>query len=100
MPVAAHRNALLKILSIVLIPSKNIPLTCGCCLPRTTVETCPAARTLVLTPGPCYNSAMNLFRETEDRHLAAAAPLAVRLRPRSLDEFVGQDEFLAPGKLL
>ena len=43
---------------------------------------------------------MDLFRETEQRHLAAAAPLAVRLRPRSLDEFVGQEEFLAPGKLL
>ena len=43
---------------------------------------------------------MNLFRETEERHLAAAAPLAVRLRPRSLEEFVGQEEFLGRGKLL
>jgi putative ATPase len=29
-----------------------------------------------------------------------AAPLATRMRPRSLDEFVGQQHILAPGKLL
>ena len=29
-----------------------------------------------------------------------AAPLAMRMRPRSLDEFVGQEHILAPGKLL
>jgi len=30
----------------------------------------------------------------------AGAPLAARMRPRSLDEFVGQEHILAPGKLL
>ena len=30
----------------------------------------------------------------------AAAPLAARMRPRSLEEFVGQEHILAPGKLL
>src|SRR5438105_12496311 len=30
----------------------------------------------------------------------AGAPLATRMRPRSLDEFVGQEHILAPGKLL
>ena len=30
----------------------------------------------------------------------AAEPLAVRMRPRSLDQFVGQEHFLGPGKLL
>jgi putative ATPase len=30
----------------------------------------------------------------------AAAPLAERLRPRTFDEFVGQDELLAPGRPL
>jgi putative ATPase len=30
----------------------------------------------------------------------AAAPLAERMRPRSFDEFVGQDELLAPGRPL
>jgi putative ATPase len=30
----------------------------------------------------------------------ASAPLATRMRPRSLEEFVGQEHILAPGKLL
>jgi putative ATPase len=44
----------------------------------------------------------DLFQE-EDIDLAKAnkaAPLATRMRPRSLDEFVGQEHILAPGKLL
>ena len=44
----------------------------------------------------------DLFKE-EDVDLAAvhkAAPLATRMRPRTLDEFVGQEHILAPGKLL
>src|SRR5437588_8238577 len=32
--------------------------------------------------------------------ISAAAPLAARMRPRTLDEFVGQEHILAPGKLL
>ncbi|MGA2092548.1 MAG: replication-associated recombination protein A [Sedimentisphaerales bacterium] len=32
--------------------------------------------------------------------MAAAAPLAVRMRPRTLDEFAGQTHFVGPGKLL
>src|SRR5205807_7777586 len=43
-----------------------------------------------------------LFKE-EDVDLAAvnkAAPLATRMRPRSLEEFVGQEHVLGPGKLL
>ncbi len=31
---------------------------------------------------------------------AAAAPLAARMRPRTLDEYAGQDHILGPGKLL
>jgi len=40
--------------------------------------------------------------EQEDAVEAAdsAAPLATRMRPRSLEEFVGQEHILAPGKLL
>src|SRR3990170_2083309 len=30
----------------------------------------------------------------------AGAPLAARMRPRSFEEFVGQDHLVAPGKLL
>jgi putative ATPase len=43
----------------------------------------------------------DLFAEPEPESQAdAAAPLASRMRPRSLDEFVGQEHILAPGKLL
>jgi putative ATPase len=45
----------------------------------------------------------DLFNEEENVDLAgtnATAPLATRMRPRSLDEFVGQEHILAPGKLL
>jgi len=41
-----------------------------------------------------------LFRRTEQANISSAEPLAVRMRPRSLDEFVGQGHFLGPGKLL
>src|SRR5688572_13513431 len=43
---------------------------------------------------------MDLFREVRKKNLDRVAPLAVRMRPRSLDEFVGQEHFLGPGKLL
>src|SRR2546429_2278168 len=45
----------------------------------------------------------DLFEEQEDVDLVSAnsaAPLATRMRPRSLEEFVGQEHILAPGKLL
>ncbi len=43
---------------------------------------------------------MALFDRLEAEHREAVRPLAARMRPRSLDEFVGQQHFLAPGKLL
>jgi putative ATPase len=43
---------------------------------------------------------MDLFNESERKTLKEHAPLAVRMRPRTPDEFVGQDQFFAPGKLL
>ena len=43
---------------------------------------------------------MDLFRQTEDDALSAHAPLAVRMRPRTIDEIVGQDDFLGPGRML
>src|SRR6266576_1054903 len=41
----------------------------------------------------------SLFPETPVKR-AAPAPLAERMRPRTLDELVGQEELLAPGKPL
>ena len=43
---------------------------------------------------------MDLFAEQRRKALATVAPLPVRMRPRNLDEFVGQEQFLGPGKLL
>ncbi|HEX3420044.1 MAG TPA: replication-associated recombination protein A [Candidatus Udaeobacter sp.] len=43
----------------------------------------------------------DLFEEAQEIETAStAAPLATRMRPRSLEEFVGQEHILAPGKLL
>ncbi len=43
----------------------------------------------------------DLFAEAEpETKTDPAAPLASRMRPRSLEEFVGQEHILAPGKLL
>ena len=42
----------------------------------------------------------SLFAEAEQANIRANAPLAVRMRPRTLDEFVGQSHFIAQGKLL
>jgi len=41
-----------------------------------------------------------LFAKNEKARLSAAAPLAVRMRPRTLDEFAGQQHFIGEGKLL
>jgi putative ATPase len=42
----------------------------------------------------------SLFQEAARRTLSANAPLADRMRPRSLDEFVGQNHILGEGRLL
>src|SRR3954462_7904619 len=43
---------------------------------------------------------MDLFAEVRRKNFQRVAPLAVRMRPRTLDEFAGQQHFLGPGKLL
>jgi putative ATPase len=43
---------------------------------------------------------MDLFESSEQRAIAAHAPLAVRMRPRTLDEILGQDGFLGPDNML
>jgi putative ATPase len=40
------------------------------------------------------------YAEARQAKLSAAAPLAVRMRPRTLDEFAGQSHFIGEGKLL
>jgi putative ATPase len=43
---------------------------------------------------------VDLFDSMRDENRARARPLAARMRPRTLDEFIGQEHFLGPGKLL
>ncbi len=43
---------------------------------------------------------MDLFAPVRQKNLDRVAPLAARMRPRTLEEFVGQQHFLGPGKLL
>ena len=43
---------------------------------------------------------MSLFEATEKKSLDAAKPLAARMRPQNLDQFIGQQQFLGEGKLL
>src|SRR5205807_1176365 len=43
---------------------------------------------------------MSLFQALPDQRGKGARPLADRMRPRTLDEFVGQEQILAPGKPL
>ena len=42
----------------------------------------------------------NLFEDIENEARAAVAPLAVRMRPRTLSEFVGQEQVVGPGSWL
>ncbi len=42
----------------------------------------------------------DLWTARRDKVLRGVEPLAVRMRPRNLDEFGGQDHILGPGKLL
>ena len=43
---------------------------------------------------------MDLFEQHRKEITETEAPLAARMRPRTLDEFVGQDAIVGPGRLL
>jgi putative ATPase len=43
---------------------------------------------------------MNLFDQAHADRQQQSAPLAARMRPRTLDEFVGQEHIVGPGRLL
>jgi putative ATPase len=58
--------------------------------PRAAAKSCRGA----------YAGDMDLFGDVRKRNFERVAPLAVRMRPRTLEEFVGQEHFLGPGKLL
>jgi putative ATPase len=51
--------------------------------------------------GKCYNRrSMDLFTHAMQDRMKSEAPLAARMRPRTLDEFIGQEYIVGPGKLL
>ena len=43
---------------------------------------------------------MDLFEYTANKSIERIAPLADRVRPTTLDEYIGQEHIIAPGKLL
>ncbi len=43
---------------------------------------------------------MDLFTHSMNERMKSEAPLAARMRPRTLDEFIGQEHIVGPGKLL
>ncbi len=49
---------------------------------------------------PVRQDEENLFEYAGRERMRENQPLAARMRPRTLDEFVGQDHILAPGRLL
>jgi putative ATPase len=48
----------------------------------------------------CYNFNMDLFDHAMQETMDHEAPLAARLRPKTLDDFVGQEHIIGEGKLL
>ena len=43
---------------------------------------------------------INLFEYMSEQNKESESPLAARMRPRTPDEIVGQEDIIAPGKLL
>src|SRR5512134_2016500 len=43
---------------------------------------------------------MDLFTHSMQQRMKEEAPLAARMRPRTLDEYIGQEDIVGPGRLL
>ena len=43
---------------------------------------------------------MDIFDYMKDKELETSAPLAARMRPRTLDEVVGQEHIIGEGRML
>lgn len=62
---------------------------------------CMRVRSAALSFRECSNiRIMDLFDHALQNRMKSEAPLAARMRPRTLDEFVGQEDIIGPGKLL
>src|SRR3990172_382575 len=51
-------------------------------------------------PTPKRRGAPDMFAQAAERRAAGQAPLAARMRPQTLDEFVGQEQIVGEGRLL
>src|SRR3990172_3625300 len=51
-------------------------------------------------PAPKRPRARDMFAQAAERRAAGQAPLAARMRPQTLDEFVGQEHIVGEGRLL
>src|SRR4028119_1588911 len=54
----------------------------------------------ILADGNPYQVKTDLFDKERQQSVENEAPLAARMRPRTLDEFIGQDAIVGPGRLL
>ena len=61
---------------------------------------CAATGAATVSYGGGVASGDDLFSSAAEQRVAAAAPLPSRMRPRNLDEVVGQQHLLGPGKPL
>jgi putative ATPase len=59
-----------------------------------------ASPALCLKPTRNPDKTVTLFDQHRQHLIEAEAPLAARMRPRSLDEFIGQERIIGPGRLL
>lgn len=57
-------------------------------------------RSVVAPQSEGMRSADDLFAAVRRERIETGAPLAARMRPRTLDEFIGQEAILGPGRLL
>src|SRR5438067_552570 len=63
-------------------------------------ERCRPVRVPLPRPRAYLRNMPDLFDEAAGRRLEERAPLAQRLRPRRLDDFVGQEHVVGPGRAL
>ena len=95
---------LLPVSIIEIVPLVNVPQPKGkkaTDMSKVTLTTPPAlvSSILIWTNGNGKLN-MDLFDHAHHQRLEKEAPLAARMRPRTLDEFVGQEHIVGPGRLL
>src|SRR4051812_34704619 len=60
----------------------------------------PLQNSLMEPDSPASAESSKPSQHSEARQAEQDAPLAARMRPRTLDEFIGQEHIIGPGRLL